>query len=705
MSDITERKQAEEALRESKENLQRLLETAKVIPWEADAKTWQFTYVGPQAVNFLGYPVNEWYQKDFWTSHIHPEDRESTVDFCLESTKSCKDYEFEYRMIRSDGNSIWLHDIVSVEAVNDAPKTLRGFMIDITERKQAEQAFRESQENLHLLADSLPVLISFIDTEQRYRFTNAAYEKWFGLSRDKILGRTIKEVFGESTYEFNCRQIEDALSGQHVTYETQIPLKDGGLRDTQVILTPRIDEDGTVSGIYALVSDITERKLEAKQIQQKTKELSTLHDINLAVSTTLDLQNVLNLLVEKTTQLLPYSGLFLSLYNHDKGELETIISRNFFTDELKDSRRRIVGKSFAQKIFETKTPIVVENLQTDPRVRDPEFARRHGLKSYIGLPLLVRGETLGVLGFHTKEEHDFSDEEVEFLSTLASQAAVAINNSQLYTVIAEKTVDLQKTNQQLSALYTVSSTVNKSANLDSMLQSVMREVLEIFHFDAARVYLLDSQSNELRLNLHQGFPSKAVISRSYRPGESVTGKAFAKGEPLFFEDLESDPEYRAMTLNSTALKAGFRSTFRFPIKFKEKAIGVFAFFCKSVHRYSTNEKELIHSIANHVGVAVERANLFEEINARVNELSALYSVSSTLSNSLETDLALRSGMQKVLEIFSFECARLYLFDEKEEELRLLASEGYPEGFGPSRSLKPGRGVLGKAFEDGRPRCR
>ncbi|MEE9144151.1 MAG: PAS domain-containing protein, partial [Candidatus Binatia bacterium] len=118
MSDITERKQAEEALRESKENLQRLLETAKVIPWEADAKTWQFTYVCPQAVNFLGYPVNEWYQKDFWTSHIHPEDRESTVDFCLESTKSCKDYEFEYRMIRSDGNSIWLHDIVSVEAVN-----------------------------------------------------------------------------------------------------------------------------------------------------------------------------------------------------------------------------------------------------------------------------------------------------------------------------------------------------------------------------------------------------------------------------------------------------------------------------------------------------------------------------------------------------------------------------------------------------------
>ncbi|MCH8055512.1 MAG: CHASE domain-containing protein, partial [Deltaproteobacteria bacterium] len=134
-TEITERQRAEEALRESKENIQRLLETTKAIPWEANAKSWLFTYVGPQAVDLLGYPVDEWYHKDFWTSHIHPEDREYAIDFCLKSSSRLRDYEFEYRMIRSDGDIVWLHDIVNVESVDGAPKTLRGFMIDITERK------------------------------------------------------------------------------------------------------------------------------------------------------------------------------------------------------------------------------------------------------------------------------------------------------------------------------------------------------------------------------------------------------------------------------------------------------------------------------------------------------------------------------------------------------------------------------------------
>ena len=87
--------------------------------------------------------------------------------------------------------------------------------------------------------------------------------------------------------------------------------------------------DGVPKMLRGFMIDITERKLEAKQIQQKTEKLSTLHDINLAISSTLDLQKVLNLLVEKTAQLLPYSGLFLSLYNQSKGELELVLSRDF----------------------------------------------------------------------------------------------------------------------------------------------------------------------------------------------------------------------------------------------------------------------------------------------------------------------------------------------------------------------------------------
>ncbi len=128
--------------------IDRLSETINCIPWEASAETWEFTYVGPQAVKILGYPIHHWYKKEFWTEHIHPEDRQDTIDFCLQSSQTDKDYEFEYRMVASDGSVVWLHDVVTVESVNGTPKVLRGFMIDITKRRLREEKLRESERRL-----------------------------------------------------------------------------------------------------------------------------------------------------------------------------------------------------------------------------------------------------------------------------------------------------------------------------------------------------------------------------------------------------------------------------------------------------------------------------------------------------------------------------------------------------------------------------
>jgi PAS domain S-box-containing protein len=139
INDITERKQAEAALKESEERFRKLAEKVRVIPWEADATTGNFTYVGPQSVEILGYPLSDWYTDNFWAQHIHPEDREWAINFCIDCSRCLENYEFEYRMLTADGRVVWLYDIVNVVRGKDEPQLLRGFMIDITERKQAEQ--------------------------------------------------------------------------------------------------------------------------------------------------------------------------------------------------------------------------------------------------------------------------------------------------------------------------------------------------------------------------------------------------------------------------------------------------------------------------------------------------------------------------------------------------------------------------------------
>src|SRR5207249_11929214 len=82
--------------------------------------------------------------------------------------------------------------------------------------------------------------------------------------------------------------------------------------------------------------------------------------------------------------------------------------------------------------IENKQPAIAQNVQTDPRTLDPRFYKRNALISYLGMPLLSKDAVLGVLVFFTREEHAYDYDEIEFLSSLASQAAIAIYNSQLH---------------------------------------------------------------------------------------------------------------------------------------------------------------------------------------------------------------------------------------------------------------------------------
>jgi signal transduction histidine kinase len=119
---------------------------------------------------------------------------------------------------------------------------------------------------------------------------------------------------------------------------------------------------------------------------------------------------------------------------------------------------------------------MVRNLQNDPRLLDGEFFRKHELVSYLGVPLIVRDEILGVLSFYTKEDREFTREEVEFLSTLASQAAIGIHNSQLYEQTKKQAVELESSNEAKDELLGIMARQKEElSNLNAGLQHEIAE--------------------------------------------------------------------------------------------------------------------------------------------------------------------------------------------------------------------------------------
>lgn len=113
-----------------------ILSDRRTIVWEGDAQTFQFSYVGGQAEEILGYPRRRWTDEPaFWAETVvHPEDRDEAVAFCALATGKCQDHDFVYRAVRPDGSVVWLHDIVQViRGRKGVPERLRGVMIDITD--------------------------------------------------------------------------------------------------------------------------------------------------------------------------------------------------------------------------------------------------------------------------------------------------------------------------------------------------------------------------------------------------------------------------------------------------------------------------------------------------------------------------------------------------------------------------------------------
>ncbi len=131
---------------QSEVDYRQLVETAQAIPWSFDLHTMRFTYIGPQAVKVLGYPRDEWYAEGFWMGHIHPDDAEAAMEYCHTEVARGVDHEFEYRMLAKDGQHVWIRDIVNVIQSVNGPPILQGFMFDITERKQVEQALNSLAE-------------------------------------------------------------------------------------------------------------------------------------------------------------------------------------------------------------------------------------------------------------------------------------------------------------------------------------------------------------------------------------------------------------------------------------------------------------------------------------------------------------------------------------------------------------------------------
>ncbi len=219
----------------------------------ADAHFAQLHGIDPQRSRQL--PISE------YLKGVHPEDR----GMVARSIKHCithgSEYAEEYRLQMADGQVRWV--FARGRCYKDhhgRPTRFLGAALDLTERKQMEQALRQGQTELQLIINAMPALIGYVDHEERFRLNNSAYLDWYGLTPQELYGKTIREVVGEEIYAARADKIAAALSGRPCSFEADSPDREGRPRHALTRYLPRYGADGAINGFYIFVNDETERR-------------------------------------------------------------------------------------------------------------------------------------------------------------------------------------------------------------------------------------------------------------------------------------------------------------------------------------------------------------------------------------------------------------------------------------------------------------
>ncbi|MDT7042245.1 PAS domain S-box protein [Candidatus Nitronereus thalassa] len=269
--DITSRKLAEQELMKSQRAYEDLVNSIDGIVWECEFPSYRFTFVSQQAERLLGYSITQWLNEpEFFATHLHPEDRDSALSYCLQETVAKRAHELEYRMIGEDGQVIWLRDFVTVVVEDDRPVKIRGVMVDVSEQKKAEKALEESRERFRATFENAGIGIVVVDSHGYVIESNGSLQTFLGYSSHELQNMSFMEFTHEEDLQINLGYFQELKAGMRDSYTMQKRYlrKDGHVVWGNLTVTPIRYAAGEFEYAIAIIEDITATKQSQEMVNK-----------------------------------------------------------------------------------------------------------------------------------------------------------------------------------------------------------------------------------------------------------------------------------------------------------------------------------------------------------------------------------------------------------------------------------------------------
>lgn len=444
-----------------------------------------------------------------------------------------------------------------------------------------------------------------------------------------------------------------------------------------------------------IASTIERLRLFAAEARRR-HEAETLHQAIAAVSSTLNLNEVLNAILHQLSRVIPYDSAAILLI---QDEWVQIVAGRGFPDELMSE---LVGQQYSaredlvRQIVESRRPICLHDAQTDPRFQNwGGVTHIHG---WIGSPLVVRGRVIGLLTIDNCQIGAYTPADAQLALVFAYQAATAIEHARLYqaTQVAQQKTELQATN--LETLAHILSILNANPDVQTAFPLVAETIQQFTHADRISIFQLDQrnpQTGQIIMSLGQG--QSLGTHQRIKIAHTAAATNILQGHLHLTPDLTAERQY---LIEDLLYQYGFRARISLPLAVPDKTYGSLNLFWCSLSGYNLEGISLLEQISHALALAMERTYLLEEIRRRATELETLIELSARLRQATCLEDMLPVITDTVRQITEIVFVAILLHDPASGDL-VVRCEYPPEFNRLGRHLPPGQGVSGHVFQSGK----
>jgi len=611
--DVTERKKAEmsvllqSAALNAAENAIQITDPNGAIEW-----------VNPAFMKLTGFEENELIgktPKDILRSGMHSEE---FYEGLWELIQSGKSFHGEIINKRKDGSNYY--EDTTITPLKDSEGNITHYITikqDITKRKFEEKALKESEERYRaLFKDNQSVIILINPNLGTIEDANPSAARFYGWPLAEMRGLKVSEINVASEDEIRS-EMHKTLSERKNFFTRQHRLRNGTIRDVEIYSGSIELEDKTL--LYALINDITDRKIAEKALQDHVVRQERIVALSTALSSSVDLNTILQTAEHYLSQMIEYDAFAISLLEDNVIHAEYIshhgrkIKTNLLPSREIDTGIEDSGRIIAIKTMKT---YVGEKLTwQDSACNDLLLGFEEIMKSGMYIPMMAEGKIIGTLDILSVVENKYHEIDTNWIDIVANLIALNIQNGKLFSHATRQLADL-------AALHAIDTAVTTSHSKDEILKVLLEQSALRLGVNAACILLLDQKTQTLNYAYGYGFSSPTIQNVKVKMGESYAGRVAQEKKSIRLLDF-SKVEKSAWIDNNRYVNE-FNAYICSPLLIENEIIGVIEIFHRSKLNPDPEWFHFLELITGQAAIAVSHLQLFQDIQTANFELLKAY---------------------------------------------------------------------------------